>query len=209
MNAVPTFFRTTPKAFAATLPRFQFEGKIVVVQGEAESRRAVAALRNETVLGFDTETRPVFTKGPMRPPALVQISTASLCFLFRIHRSGLTPALRGLLANPDVVKVGLSLNDDLCALRRTGRFSPGGWVDLQDVVKRLNIEDLGLQRLFANVFRQRISKSQQRSNWEADVLSEPQKVYAATDAYACLKLYEVLRPLDQGAPYQLTDPPEL
>ncbi|MBQ5627975.1 MAG: 3'-5' exonuclease domain-containing protein 2, partial [Bacteroidaceae bacterium] len=54
------------------------------------------------------------------------------------------------------------------------------------------IEEKSLQKIFAIIFAQRISKSQQLSNWENDVLTDKQKLYAATDAWACLKIYNEL-----------------
>ncbi len=163
-------------------------------------------MSKEKILGFDTETRPLFRKGSMRPPALVQLSTPHICFLFRIHHSGILPSLAWILSNPDILKVGISLHDDRSALNRhSGHLEPGGWIDLQDTAKKLGLEDIGLARLFANVFQQRISKSQQRSNWEADVLTEAQKIYAATDADACLRLHRVLQPLLEGKPYTLVE----
>lgn len=198
-------FIRTPKAYISTLPRYQFGGRIIVVQGLKETERAVRALSNERMVGFDTETRPQFRRGPMRPPALVQLSTSECCFLFRIHQSGILPPLAQFLSNPDVLKVGISLGDDRAALNRSGDINPQGWVDLQDVAKRLQTEDRGLARLFANVFGLRISKSQQRTNWETDVLTQAQKVYAATDAEACLRLYHALSPLLNGKPYELKE----
>lgn len=200
---------STPKEYIATLPQYKFEGRIIVVQGDYETQRAVQALSGVPVVGFDTETRPTFHKGPMRPPALIQISTQQFCFLFRIHRGRVPQALADFLASPDTIKVGISLKDDSAALTRTQReVSTNSWVDLQHTAKQLGLSDQGLARLFANVFGMRISKSQQRSNWEADVLSPAQKTYAATDADACLKLYEALLPLTQGKPYQLEEFPQ-
>lgn len=201
-------FIATPKEYIATLPRYQFEGRIIVVQGHSETARAVQALSKERILGFDTETRPVFRKGPMRPPALIQLATRDTCFLFRIHHVGIAPELARLLNDPKIIKVGISLGDDRAALNRTAHIEPQGWIDLQNTAKTLGLQDMGLARLFANVFGRRISKSQQRSNWEADVLSEAQKLYAATDADACLRLHHVLQPLLDGAPYALEDFPK-
>jgi ribonuclease D len=46
-----------------------------------------------------------------------------------------------------------------------------------------------VKKLAANILGIRISKSQQLSNWEADVLSSGQKMYAATDAWVCREMY--------------------
>lgn len=175
----------------AQLPKVVFQGRIIVVQGEEEARKAVDYLLAQKIIGIDTETKPIFKKGAgMNPVALLQVSTHDTCFLFRLNHIGLTPEVVSLLSNDNVLKVGLSLKDDFAQLCRRRPFTPGQYVELQSLAKEMGIVDQSLQKLYANVFEQRISKTQQLSNWEADVLTEPQKRYAATDAWACIQLYE-------------------
>ena len=135
--------------------------------------------------------------------ALLQVATDEVCFLFRLNHTGLTPSIKRLLEDQSVPKVGLSLHDDLNALRRLGAFETGHFIDIQDHVRQLGIEDLSLQKLYANLFGRKISKRQQMSNWEADILSDKQKHYAATDAWACIKIYEEIMRLQQEGDYQL------
>lgn len=195
-------FQKTDKKLIPALERFTFPGRIEVVQSLTEVRRAVAFLRRHDVVGIDTETRPIFKRGPMRPVALLQVSTADICFLFRLNMTGLTPEIISLLEDDKIVKVGLSLKDDLHALRRRhDTLEASAWEDIQDMVKKMGIEDMSLQKIFANVFGQRISKSAQLSNWEADVLTDSQKLYAATDAYACLILRQRLLELQKSGDY--------
>ena len=122
--------------------------------------------------------------------SLLQVATKNICFLFRLNLIGLTPDIKRLLEDTTVPKVGLSLHDDVLSLHKRGDFTPGLFIDLQDHMKELGVDDKSLQKLYANFFGQKISKSQQLSNWEADVLSDKQKSYAATDAWACVMLYE-------------------
>lgn len=192
----------TDKQLIPALERFSFPGRIEVVQSPEEAARAVAYLMKQPIVGIDTETRPNFQRGPMRPVALLQVSDKKICFLFRLNMTGLTPEIAQLLETTDVVKVGLSLNDDLHALRRRyAKLQAGAWVDIQNIVKTMGIEDLSLQKIFANVFGMRISKNAQLTNWEADVLSDSQKLYAATDAYSCLVLHERLSELQRTGDY--------
>lgn len=200
-------FVKTDKTFIPSLPRYAYDGKIVVVQSESEARRAVEALRKAPILGIDTETRPMFRKGQHHPVALLQVASEKLCFLFRLNFMGFPPCLSSLLADPDVLKVGLSLHDDFTMLRRRDEhFQPAGYIDLQDYVRDFGIEDMSLQKLYANVFHKRISKSARLSNWEADTLSDSQKVYAATDATSCINLYKELHTLKQTNDYVLVEP---
>lgn len=197
-------FRHTEKTFIPDLPRFTFSGKIVVVQSQHEAEQAARALRNAPILGIDTETRPAFRKGESHKVALLQVCDGQVCFLFRLNSLDFPPCLSALLADEGVLKVGLSLKDDFLMLRhRDPDFRPGGSVDLQDVAKEMGIEDMSLQKLYANVFHMRLSKNARLTNWEADVLSEAQKVYAATDAYTCIQLYKELLRLKESGDYEL------
>ncbi len=193
------------KALISTLPGVHFEGRIEVVFTESEARKAVDYLLSQPILGIDTETRPTFRKGPMHQVALLQVSSHEVCFLFRLNQLRLSPSVKRFLEDVTVPKIGLSLNDDLHQLQRLGDFKAGRFVDLQDHVKEVGVEDMSLQKLYANFFGQRISKRQQLTNWEADVLTDKQKLYAATDAWACIMLYEELMRLEQMGDFTLVE----
>ncbi len=200
-------FTQTSKEFIKDLPRYAYDGRIVVINSEGEAERACQALATAPILGIDTETRPAFHKGDEHKVALVQVAMGEeVCFLFRINETGFVPCLKDLLSNPDVLKIGLSLSDDFLMLRkRDADFTPAGYIDLQSYVKPLGIRDMSLMKLYANVFHQRISKSARLSNWEADVLSESQRVYAATDAVTCVQLYKELENLRVTKAYELVE----
>lgn len=192
-----------PKSDIATLPVISFPGRIVVVVSEREAERAVRFLLSQPMLGVDTETRPSFKRGDMHQVALLQVSARDICFLFRLNYLGASPAVRQLLEDRSVPKVGLSLRDDMMQLHRLVNFEEGLFIDLQDHVREIGVEDLSLQKLFANFFGRKISKRQQLTNWEYDVLSDKQKLYAATDAWSCILLYEELERLETTGDYEL------
>lgn len=199
-------FIQTDKNYIPSLPRFVFEGRIIVIQSASEAVRAVDALRKYPLLGIDTETRPAFRKGAMHQVALLQASTEDFCFLFRLNLIGMPDCLLSLLADPTILKVGLSLKDDIMMLhRRAEGFVSRGFVDLQNYAAQMGIRDMSLQKLYANVFHMRISKSARLSNWEADVLTESQQKYAATDAYTCIQLYKELKQLRETGQYELIE----
>lgn len=200
-----TLFRSTPKQLISTLPKVEFKGNIVVVHSQREVKAAVDFLKRQTIVGVDTETRPSFRRGLVYQVALLQISTLEVCFLFRLNMIGLPVELIQLLENPQLTKIGLSLKDDLALLKRRASFIPQGFLDLQDFVKTMGIEDMSLQKLYANVFGERISKSAQLTNWESPVLSESQKMYAATDAYTTLRIYLKLNDLKQSGDYNIIE----
>ncbi len=183
------------KETIATLPVESFPGKIVVVDTDGMVNKAITELQQESIIGFDTETRPTFKKGKSNHVALVQLSTHDTCYLFRINRIGFAPALKQLLENEKYLKVGISLKDDFCMLNRLNNeeFTPRNFIELQKVVKKFGIEDQSLQKIYGIVVGKKISKGQRLSNWEADHLSESQQLYAATDAWSCIKIYEKLQ----------------
>ena len=170
---------------------------------EGEAERAVNYLLTQPILGVDTETRPAFKRGEYHQVSLLQVSSKDVCFLFRLNMIGLTPAIRKLLECTEVPMIGLSWHDDLLSLGKRAAFTPGRFIDLQQLVGEIGIEDRSLQKLYANFFHQKILKRQQLSNWERDVLDEKQKVYAATDAWACIMLYEELMRLEKTHDYEL------
>jgi ribonuclease D len=196
------------KTQIGSLPRIVFPGRKIVIITEDEARKAVDYLLQQDLLGFDTETRPVFKKGRTNKVALLQVSTHDTSFLFRLNRIGLCAPVIELLESTKVKKIGLSWHDDLMMLHKRGEFTPGGFIDLQDHMAELGIKDMSLAKLYANFFGERISKREQLSNWEADVLSEKQQNYAATDAWACVRLYEEYIRLKETQDYQLIVVPE-
>ena len=200
-----TLFRSTPKQLIATLPKVEFKGKIVVIHSQREVKAAVDYLKRQPIVGVDTETRPSFRRGLVYQVALLQVSTLDICFLFRLNMIGLPAELIQLLESAEVQKIGLSLKDDLALLKRRAPFRPQGFLDLQDFVKPMGIEDMSLQKLYANVFGEKISKSAQLTNWENAVLTESQKMYAATDAFTTLRLYLELNQLKETGAYKIIE----
>ena len=198
-----TIYNKFDKAKISTLPRVLFKGRIVVVLTERDADKAVRYLLSQPILGVDTETRPSFKKGQMHQVALLQVSSYDVCFLFRLNQLGMSPSVKRLLEDTRVPKIGLSLRDDLLSLHKLADFNAGYFIDLQDHMREIGVEDLSLQKLYANFFAQKISKREQLTNWEADILQDKQKLYAATDAWSCIMLYEELQRLEQTGDYEL------
>ena len=172
--------RSINKEEVKDMPKAVFPGQIHVVQTPQEAERAVAYLKKCSILGIDSETRPSFTKGQSHKVALLQISSEEHCFLFRLNLTGLTLPVITLLEPPAVTKVGLSLRDDFMMLHKRAPFEQRGCIELQEYVRTFGIQDRSLQKIYAILFGEKISKSQRLSNWEADVLTPSQQQYAAT-----------------------------
>lgn len=191
------------------LPLAQFEGRIETIISETEAVKAVDYLLSQDIIGFDTETKPSFKAGHLNEVALLQVSSRDISFLFRLNHIGMPACIIRLLSDSSNIKVGLSWHDDIRMLRQRAAFNPGHFIELQEMVSDFGIQDLSLQKLYANIFGRKISKSQRLSNWEADVLTESQKRYAATDAWACVMLYEeFIRMKTDGYDLEVVPEPE-
>ena len=183
------------------LPCVRFEGRIIVIFTERDADKAVDYLMRQPLLGIDTETRPSFQKGRTHQVALLQVATHDTCFLFRLNKIGIPDSVIRLLEDNTITKAGLSLQDDMHMLNLRRNFVPGTFVELQKEVKDIGIDDNSLQKIYANLFGGRISKNQQLSNWEADILTEAQQRYAATDAWACIKIHEEVARMKQSGDF--------
>ena len=203
-----TIYNKYDKALISSLPIAQFQGKIIVVLTPGETEKAVRFLLSQPILGFDTETRPSFRKGHQHKVSLLQVATPDICFLFRLNYTGLTDSLIQLLEDESVLKIGLSWHDDINSLHKLKEFKMGRFIDIQHHAKELGIEDLSLQKIYANLFGSKISKSQRLSNWEAEELSISQQHYAAIDAWACIQIYRKVEELKETGDYELIIVPE-
>ncbi len=192
------------KAEIKDMPLATYAGCIKVVDTPELLEEAMQELEGHSILGLDTETRPSFKKGEMHKVSLVQIATPTCCYLFRLNKIGFTIELVNLLESKDIIKVGLSLTDDFLMLRRRRKsFKADGYIDLQKIIKDYGIEDLSLQKVYANLFNKRMSKGQRLSNWEQEELTPAQQQYAALDAVACLEIYNALIEEYQPGNYKL------
>ena len=168
-----------------------FPGKIQVIDSVgADFNRAIAYLRSQKIIGFDTETRPCFSQNqPRYGVALLQLSGPEKAYLFRVNKMGMHRRLCNILANPKILKIGAAVHDDIRGLQKHRDFTAAGFVDLQKIVWEWGIRDKAVKKMAAIILGYRISKTQQLSNWEADALSEAQCKYAATDAWVCREMY--------------------
>ena len=174
------------------LPSAAYEGRVVVVESEDEIDQALAPLLNAKVVGFDTETRPAFKKGVLYPVSLLQLGIDDYVALFRLNKIGFSEKLTSFLSNPDIIKVGVGIRDDISALQRLKKFNPQSFVDLQSIVANYGIADKSFAKLMAIIFGVHVSKRQRVSDWSIPKLTEAQIRYAATDAWGAAIMYNKL-----------------
>ncbi|MGI6219460.1 MAG: 3'-5' exonuclease [Bacteroidaceae bacterium] len=196
-----------PKEALHDMPTASFSGVIHVIDSTAQLAGSIDFLSRQARVGIDSETRPSFQKGRLNKVSLLQVSTLDECFLFRLGLIENPELLVRFLEDERIKKIGLSLKDDSLTLHRRFDFTPGGWVDLQDIVGAFRIEERSLQKIYAILFNERISKRQRLSNWEAPELTAAQQAYAALDAYACLRIYNCLHELRISGNYIIKEIP--
>lgn len=184
-------------------PRAVFNGIIEEIDTEDKAQKAIEILRTHKIVGFDTETRPSFTKGQGHKIALLQLSTNEIAYLFRLNKMGIPDCVADFLTDSDIIKVGLSVKDDFNSLASRRELKPAGFVELQELCGGMGIEEKGLQKMYGLLFGERISKNQQLSNWEIESLTESQRQYAALDAWACLRIYHYVMDLKKSGDYVL------
>jgi len=176
----------------AALDAVQFDGEIVVVDSAAALADACRYLAGQSLIGFDTETRPSFTAGVTNKVALLQLFGGEKCFLVRLNRVGLSRDVVALLQNPAIAKIGAAVSNDILSLNALRHFKARGFIDLQTLVGDYGIEDKSLRKISGIVLGKKVSKAQRLSNWEAKILTPQQQMYAATDAWVCVEIYKRL-----------------
>ncbi len=171
----------------------KFSGKIIITTSFSHNYSDVIKfLTAQPILGFDTETRPSFKKGVSYLPSLIQLATSSVVVLYRIHQKRLPVEIIQLFENKNIIKVGAGISQDLKNLQKLSVFTPQSFVDIQKIARDKGLENVSLRELCEQLLFKKLSKRQQLSNWENAQLTVAQIQYAATDAYACLLIYEVL-----------------
>ena len=184
----------------AELPSARFDGHIIVVDREEQIEAAYSDLASHRIIGFDTETRPAFKAGVTNKVSLLQLSTPTRCYLIRLCRTKLHSLLLKILSSPDIIKIGADVAGDIRSLHVLRHFKERGFVDLQQIASSWGIEEKSLRKMSAIVLGKRVSKAQRLSNWEASTLTPQQQMYAATDAWVCIEIYNKLMSVDPLQP---------
>lgn len=187
-----SYSSTISNAEVTELELGKLNGEILVVDTPEAMHKAEQVLLKATILGFDTETRPSFSKKVHHTISLLQLSTNDFSMLFRLKYCELSPTVISVLENPDILKIGAAIRDDIKALNGVSSFKAGGFIDLQNIIHEWGIEEKSVRKMAAIVLGFRVSKAQRLSNWDANVLTKAQMEYAAMDAWVCQKMYRVL-----------------
>ena len=179
-----------------SLPQTQFDGDVEVLSSSDNVQAAVNYLMNYDLIGFDTETKPTFVKGPLNPPSILQLACIDKVYIFQLDNESLYKKLFPILSNENITKCGVSVDRDLIELMYLLPFDPLSFVDLGNIARDNDVPHHGLRGLVAMFLKHRISKGAQISDWSKTVLSQSQITYAATDAWISLKLFEAFEQND-------------
>jgi len=173
----------------ALMPLAEFTGLVLLAETPAEAGECLARLSGEAILGFDTESRPTFTKGATSQPSLVQLAGQDVVVLLRLEAFAAWETLAAVLGDPTVVKAGVAVRDDVAGLSRIRPLSPAGFVDVGEWARKLGWPMTGLRNLAGALLGLRVSKKARLSNWAARRLTAAQVRYAATDAWVSREIY--------------------
>ena len=179
-----------------SLPQIKFNGDVEVLSSNDNVQAAVNYLMNYDLIGFDTETKPTFVKGPLNPPSIMQLACIDKVYIFQLDNESLYKKLFPILSNENITKCGVSVDRDLIELMYLSPFDPLSFVDLGNIARDNDVPHHGLRGLVAMFLKHRISKGAQISDWSKTVLSPSQITYAATDAWISLKLFEAFEKND-------------
>lgn len=173
------------------LPLIQYEGDIEILSSKDNIQAAINDLKNYDLIGFDTETKPTFVKGPLNPPSIMQLACDDKVYIFQFDNDEIFKQLSLILSNKNITKCGVSVDRDLIELMYLSPFDPISFVDLGNVARENEIPHHGLRGLVAMFLKHRISKGSQTSDWSKISLSDSQISYAATDAWVSLELFKI------------------
>uniref|UniRef100_A0A8I5NTT3 Bifunctional 3'-5' exonuclease/ATP-dependent helicase WRN n=1 Tax=Papio anubis TaxID=9555 RepID=A0A8I5NTT3_PAPAN len=194
--------------FEDDLPFLEFTGSIVYSYDASDcsflSEDICMSLSDGDVVGFDMEWPPLYNKGKLGKVALIQLCVSeSKCYLFHISSMSVFPqGLKMLLENKAIKKAGVGIEGDQWKLLRDFDIKLKNFVELTDVAnKKLKCtETWSLSGLVKHLLGKQLlkDKSIRCSNWSKFPLTEDQKLYAATDAYAGFIIYRNLEILDDA-----------
>jgi len=189
INLPPETAQRISREEIGELPIGRYEGPVCLVAAPPDLRRAMEDIRQESVIGFDTETRPAFRPGESYLPSIVQFATASAVYLLQVQQHDYSAAMREIFSSAQIIKAGVSVSDDLRNLKKLVEFEESAVVDLGKVAKRHGLKQTGVRNLAGIFLALRIPKGAKTTNWAAPRLTPQQISYAATDAWACRELY--------------------
>jgi ribonuclease D len=189
LKILPFYSKKISKEKLQKLPMQFYNGVIHLINTEEGAQKAVTEIMMESILGFDTESKPAFSKGEKYLPSIVQIATAKGVYIFQLAKIGQLKFLKPILECENSLKVGIAIRDDILKLRDIEDFKPSGFQDIGDLTKSLGVRQTGLRNLAGIFLKHRISKTSQITDWSQEKLSMQQLTYAATDAWTSRILY--------------------
>ena len=189
-----------------TFPRFQSLplDRIIVINHLEQCQDIEAELKTATLLGFDTESKPIFNKGDVQTgPHLIQLATFEKAYLFQVSAE-ILGFLKPIFENKNQIKVGFGLKNDAHLFRKKG-IELNNIIELSKSFSSFGLNNpVGIKNAMALLFRINFpkSKSISTSNWARRNLTQQQIEYATADAYAPVLIFKELLRLGLLPEYQ-------
>lgn len=168
--------------------------RIRILQTDADFTEALIAIRLARHVGFDTESKPTFSKGEVSTgPHVIQLAIDDCAYIIQVNPATPLDFLKAVIESDEIIKVGFGLNSDRGPLFQKLGISLRAAVDLSVALRSLRYKNaLGVKSAVAVVLGQKMQKPKwvTTSNWSVRELSPQQLLYAANDAYASLKVFQ-------------------
>jgi len=175
---------------------------IEVIHNSEQLTQAMKDIETTPFIGFDSEQKPTFKKGQKsNGVSLIQLATASKCYLIQIKQIENIKPLIKLLENGKIIKIGTGLKGDNQELFRQFHLRLKATIDLESVFKKLSAKNqIGAKKAAAMILNHNLQKSKNisRSNWENQELTKGQIKYASEDATV---VYDVMQELLDQYPF--------
>lgn len=184
------------------LPPFDGLGleRIFVIKTIVQLKNAIERMHAEQFVGFDTESKPSWSKENARKgPHVLQFALSDRAYVIQAPFGMFIGPLQSLVESESVVKIGFGLNTDRGLLLKNFGWRLKTSVEMSNVLRTLQYKQrLGVRAAVAVVLGENLPKpkSVTTSNWAHPKLTDRQLVYAANDAFAALRVFRKM-----GSPY--------
>jgi len=176
------------------LPIIEYKGEVKIISTTKDAEEiANFLLQKKDFYGFDTETKPVFSKyHPAQKTAIIQIATSDIVYIFCIKQFVIGNNFKKFLNSANALFCGIAIKDDITKLYNEYKLTINNYIDIADIAKQKGLIERGIRTIAAKIYGRQVCKKQKLTNWSIFPLSQKQIIYAATDAWISREIYKSL-----------------